>query len=82
MGGMRRFFLRVYRCWVVFARAVAYVNTRVILGVLFFAVLTPVGLLCRLMGKDILGLKRGSSSSYWSPKEEGPFEPGRYRRQF
>ena len=36
------------------------------LGVLFFAVVTPIGLAMRLMGKDFLHLRRKrNTTSYW-----------------
>src|SRR3954469_5604458 len=38
----------VHRAWMAFAAALAYVNTRIILGVLFYMILTPVGLVLRL----------------------------------
>ena len=44
----------------------------VILTVLFFAVLTPLGLLLRLFGKDLLQLRRDpKATSYWQPARKG-----------
>lgn len=40
---------------------------RVILFFIFVLVLTPMGLLLRLCGKDLLGLKRQAKESYWEP---------------
>jgi hypothetical protein len=36
-----------------------------VLGVIFFVLLTPVGLIGRLLGRDELRLKRTNSESYW-----------------
>lgn len=44
--------------WWRFAKALAYVNTRLLLTVLFALVLTPIGLLWRLTGKDPLARRR------------------------
>ena len=35
------------------------------MGVIFFFVVTPIGLLMRLLGKDILNLKYNNDKSYW-----------------
>ena len=42
-----------------------------LLGVIFFLVLTPLGLLLRLLGKDLLRLRRDPAArSYWQPAPE------------
>jgi hypothetical protein len=38
---------------------------------LFFAVVTPIGLVLRLFGKDLLRLKR-SAGTYWLSRESEP----------
>ena len=65
------------------AHALGWLNTRLILIVLFYIVFTPIGLLLRLFGKDLLSRKidRGAKS-YWIEKEKEEFEPARYERQF
>lgn len=35
------------------------------LGLVFFVVLTPLGFIARLFGRDSLGLKHRATSSYW-----------------
>ena len=47
--------LRVpYRIWIEVGNGLAWVNNRIILGIIFFIILFPVGLLLRLLGKDAL----------------------------
>ena len=58
--------------WWRFARALGYVNARVLLTLLFVAVLTPVGLAWRLTGRDPLTRRREKWPG-WSPY------PARYR---
>ena len=41
------------------------------MGVIFFLVVTPLGLLMRLLGKDLLNLKYNKNKSYWIEKK-GP----------
>jgi hypothetical protein len=47
----------LYRAWMLFGGVLGYVNSRLILGIVFFALFAPIGIVLRLMGKDLLGLK-------------------------
>lgn len=58
--------------WWRFALMLGYINARIILTVIFAAVLSPLGLLWRLIGKDPLSKKRRNWPG-WSPY------PARYR---
>ena len=39
-----------------------------IMGIIFFIVVTPIGLFMRLLGKDLLNLKFNNDKSYWIQK--------------
>jgi Saxitoxin biosynthesis operon protein SxtJ len=41
-----------YRAWMKLAEVLAWVNTRIVLGVVFYGVVTPIGLVMRLTGRD------------------------------
>jgi hypothetical protein len=43
----------------------------IIMGIIFFLVVTPIGLFMRLIGKDVLNLKYSDYKSYWIEKN-GP----------
>jgi hypothetical protein len=43
---------QVYRLWMTVGEALGWLNTRIILGVLFYTLFTPMGLFMRLRGKD------------------------------
>ncbi len=64
----------VEKAWMKLALVLSAVMTRVILTVAFVLAITPVGLVLRLMGKDLLALRRDSTlPSYWTPVEpDGP----------
>jgi hypothetical protein len=54
--------------WMKLAAALAWVNTRIILAILFFLIFTPLAFLRRLFGKDSLGLRwEEGESTYWRP---------------
>ena len=38
------------------------------MGFIFFAVVTPIGILMRILGKDLLNLKYNKKKSYWIEK--------------
>ena len=73
----------VYLLWMGFAACMGWVMTRVILVLLFYLVVTPVGLLGRLFGKDFLSrCFDREASSYWLPKKDKKFEKDGYENQF
>src|SRR6185436_3054427 len=41
-----------YRVWMKLAEVLAWINTRILLGLVFFVVVTPIGLVMRLLGRD------------------------------
>ena len=43
----------------------------IIIGIIFFLVVTPTGLIMRILGKDLLNLKYNKKQSYWIEKN-GP----------
>tara|TARA_Y100000816_G_C25841929_1_gene439979 strand:- start:21 stop:404 length:384 start_codon:yes stop_codon:yes gene_type:complete len=59
------------KLWFKFGIILGKIISPLIMGIIFFLVVTPTGLIMRLMGKDILGLKYNQNSSYWIEKK-GP----------
>jgi Saxitoxin biosynthesis operon protein SxtJ len=73
----------VYIAWMALAFTLGFVMSNVILILFFFIVVTPIGLLARLFGKDFLARKWNTqAASYWiqRPKETKTAES--YERQF
>jgi len=64
----------IERAWMKLAEAIGSVMTVVILTLAFVFVFTPMGIVLRLLGKDLLGLKPDKTlPSYWTPVEaDGP----------
>ena len=72
----------LHAVWIGFSLVIGWVMTRVILTLVFFLVVTPIGLLQRLVGRSGVDLRfRTSGSSYWQPREKS-FAPADYRNQF
>jgi len=55
---MKKFFRAIYAAWVKFGTVMGFINLRIILSILFFIIVTPVGLLRRLAGKDSLRIRQ------------------------
>jgi hypothetical protein len=55
------------KAWMKLAETLAYVSSRVILALVFFLVLTPIGLVKRAMGWDPLYRRAAPRDSYWHP---------------
>lgn len=71
------------RVWTRFGLLLGRITNPVILGILFYGVFTPFGLLLRLMRKDLLGLDRGRDRhSYWIHREPPGPAPDSMRNQF
>ena len=71
-----------YRAWMRFSHVLGWVNVRIILGFVFFVLVTPIGLFMRLFGKDMLQIRcRPSGSSTWV-RRDGPVDPQSLRNQF
>jgi hypothetical protein len=73
----------VYRIWMRFAFVLAWINTRVLLTLFFLLVITPVGVIMRLCGRDILDRRIDRARrSYWSPRNRDRVNPERYENLF
>ena len=69
------------RLWMLFGLLLHKIVSPIILGAMFFVALTPVALIMRLRGKDLLNLKmQPESRSYWLERNDDV--PGSMSNQF
>ena len=59
------------KIWFKFGILLGKIVSPLIMGIIFFLVVTPIALLMRLFGKDVLNLKYNNNKSYWIEKN-GP----------
>ena len=59
------------KLWFKFGILLGKIVSPLIMGIIFFLVVTPIGLLMRLLGKDLINLKYNNNKSYWIEKK-GP----------
>ena len=72
-----------YSIWMYFAVVLGWFMTRLILGLLFYIVVSPIGLISRLFGKRFLDLKNSSiNSSYWNYKDSSRISHQGFEKQY
>ena len=54
----------------------------IIMGIIFFSIFTPLGILMRISGRDILGLRVRKKSSFWNSYEESELFLSSFKKQF
>ena len=59
------------KLWFKFGIILSKIISPLIMGIIFFLVVTPIGLIMRIFGKDVLNLKYNKNQSYWIEKK-GP----------
>ena len=59
---------------------IGYVVSNVMLTVMFFLVITPLGIIMKLMGKDVLQQRRPGRTTQWTPVKETKNEESYYRQ--
>jgi len=66
-----------------FANILGWITTRLILGILFYAILTLIGLTLKLFRKHFLNIKwRDKSDSYWNYRKIETIDHKNYENQF
>ena len=59
------------KLWFKFGILLGSVVSPIVMGIIYFGIVTPIGILLRLTGKDVLNLKRNENKkSYWIKKDK------------
>ena len=70
------------KVWMALAEVLSFIMTRVILAFVFFAIVTPIGVIKRLFGWDPLHRRAPANDSYWQPYSERQRNPRHYEKMF
>lgn len=73
---------RFHLYWMKLAVALGYLNSRVLLSLLFYLVLTPYGLVLKLFGRDSLNRRKKGRESYWIERENSRQTREQFERLF
>jgi len=58
------------KLWFKFGILLGTIVSPIVMGIVFFIVVTPISLIMKILKKDILNLKKNKNQSYWSAKSE------------
>ena len=61
--------LPLNKIWFKFGMFLGNFIAPIVMGIVFFLVVTPTALIMRLLGKDLLNLKKNNKNSYWIEKD-------------
>ena len=65
--------------WIKFGEFLGKIIAPIVMGLIYFIIITPIGILIRLLGKDLLNIKYNKNKSYWIKR---PKNVDTMRRQF
>ena len=57
------------KLWFKFGIILGNIIAPIVMGIIYFLVVTPTGLIMKILGKDLLGLKKNNNNSYWIKKD-------------
>jgi len=70
------------KAWMKLAEVLSFVMTPIILGIVFFLIVTPIGVVKRLFGWDPLNRRAGRRPTYWTPYSDRQADPRHYEKMF
>lgn len=73
--------LPLNKLWMRFGLLIGMIISPIVLGIIFFGLITPVAVLTRLFGRDELRLRLMDKSSHWISRTD-PINPQLFKRQF
>ena len=56
--------------WIKLGEVLGKIIAPIVMGFIYFIIITPIGILMRLIGKDLLGIKYSKNNSYWIKREK------------
>ena len=58
------------KIWVKFGELLGRIIAPIVMAIIYFFILTPISLILRIFGKDLLNLKFSKEKSYWTKREK------------
>jgi hypothetical protein len=71
----------IYTGWMMAAFPIGWTVSRLVLGTVFFLIMTPIAWVFRLMGRDLLAMRRPNRDTYWRATRRADGDAS-YFRQF
>ncbi len=57
------------KIWMKFGLLLGKIISPIVMGVVFFFVVTPTGIIMKILGKDLLNLKKKNQNTYWIKRD-------------
>ena len=70
------------KLWMHFGLILNKIISPVVLGFIFFGLISPIAIVTKALGRDELRLKKKSSGSFWKIREIAKIEPRSFKNQF
>ena len=67
------------KIWIKFGLLLGKIVSPIVMGIIFFIVITPIGFIMKLFGQDLLNKKYSQNSSYWINRKD---KFGSMKKQF
>ena len=77
-----KYFNRITKLWLRFGDILGRVVSPITLGLIFFILIAPIGMLTRLFGRDELLLKKKNKKSYWLARQKTDEKFNSFEKQF
>ena len=71
-----KFLTPLRRIWIKFGELLGKIISPIVLAIVFFTVVTPIGLFMKVLRKDLLNIKFTNDKSYWIKRDKdiGPMK--------
>jgi hypothetical protein len=70
------------RWWMFLAGVLGYINSRILLSIMFYGVIMPYGWVMRLFGRNTMNRRGPRAETYWIPRKRTRQTPAQFERQF
>jgi hypothetical protein len=68
--------------WMQFAAVLGHINSRILLSLMYYGVITPFGIAGRIGGRNPLNRRGGTRPTYWVPRKLGRQTREGFERSF
>lgn len=73
----------IFTAFSAFGKIMGWINSKILLTIIFYALITPISFLMKLLRKDLLQQKIDkNASTYWNERKPKEFAPAHYENQF
>tara|TARA_Y100000816_G_C25999894_1_gene522430 strand:+ start:368 stop:748 length:381 start_codon:yes stop_codon:yes gene_type:complete len=72
----------VKNLWIKLGYLIGLFVSPIILGIIFYLIITPTAIITKIFGRDLLNLKKIKKDTYWINRENSKIEEERFKKQY